>query len=66
MCESFDTVLLVSLQDKMRETLKQKDAYISKLESNKQSQDRELAYLLATNSDLSDENQVSLISLLIG
>lgn len=43
----------------MRETLKQKDAYINKLESGKQSQDRELAYLLATNADLSDENQVS-------
>lgn len=42
----------------MRTTLKQKDSYINKLESAKDSQDRELSYLLATNNDLADQNKV--------
>lgn len=38
--------------------MKQKDTYIGKLENAKETQDRELSYLLATNSDLADQNKV--------
>lgn len=43
----------------MRETLKEKDSLISSLETAKESLDKELAYLCATNADLADQNQVS-------
>lgn len=42
----------------MHVTLKQKDAYIDKLESERETQNREMAYLYATNLDLSDQNKV--------
>lgn len=43
----------------MRSTLKEKDSYINKLESENQTQTRELAYLTATNADLNDRVDVS-------
>ena len=51
--------ILLPLQEKLRTAVKQKDTYIGKLKNAKESQDRELSYLLATNSDLADQNKVS-------
>ena len=45
-------------QEKLHSTLKLKDDYIEKLETEREKHNREMAYLYATNADLADQNKV--------
>lgn len=51
-------VIVMAAQERMHSTLRQKDTYIDKLENERETQNREMAYLYATNSDLVDQNKV--------